>query len=158
MSSILADNIALPDITPNAGGGGSFAGFQPISTAVHRSPSKLWRSNSIINLCYQWNTGTVFCGNRNFLNLVRIWNLYLPAKSTAILWYWRKILVQKNRAKCTLHSENIKFNRGHFQMRKYMSDLDSTHCTPLPRDHFLLPWDPATELAFETIESDSSKL
>jgi hypothetical protein len=45
-------------------------------------------------------------------------------------------------------------------MRKYMSDVDSTHCTPLPRDHFLLPWDPATELAFETIESetDSSKL
>jgi len=59
-------------------------------------------------------------------------------------------------AHCTVKS--IKFNRCDFQMRKYMSDVDSTHCTPLPRDHFLLPWDPATELAFETIESDSSKL
>ncbi len=59
-------------------------------------------------------------------------------------------------AHCTV--KNIKFNRAHFQMRKYMSDVDSTHCTPLPRDHFLLPWDPATELAFATIESESSKL
>jgi hypothetical protein len=30
------------------GGGG--AGSQPMSTAVHRSPIKLWRSNSIFNL------------------------------------------------------------------------------------------------------------
>jgi hypothetical protein len=27
------------------------AGSQPMSTAVYRSPNKLWRSNSIINLC-----------------------------------------------------------------------------------------------------------
>ncbi len=32
-------------------GGGGFAGSQPMSTAVqHRSPIKLWRSNSIFNL------------------------------------------------------------------------------------------------------------
>ncbi len=32
-------------------GGGGVAGPQPMSTAVHRSPNKLWRSNSIFNLC-----------------------------------------------------------------------------------------------------------
>ncbi len=26
------------------------AGFQPMSTAVHRSPNILWRSNSVFNL------------------------------------------------------------------------------------------------------------
>jgi hypothetical protein len=31
-------------------------GSQPMSTAVHRSPSKLWRSNSIFNL---WFTGLI---------------------------------------------------------------------------------------------------
>ncbi len=34
-------------MSPNAG----VAGSQPMSTAVHRSPNKLWRSNSIFNLC-----------------------------------------------------------------------------------------------------------
>ncbi len=32
------------------GGRGEVAGSQPMSTAVHRSPNKLWRSNSIFNL------------------------------------------------------------------------------------------------------------
>jgi hypothetical protein len=31
-------------------GGTGVAGSQPMSTAVHRSPNKLWRSNSIFNL------------------------------------------------------------------------------------------------------------
>ncbi len=31
-------------------GGGEVAGSQPMSTAVHRSPNKLWSSNSIYNL------------------------------------------------------------------------------------------------------------
>ncbi len=35
---------------PNAGGWGGVAGSQPMTTAVHRSPNKLWRSNSIFNL------------------------------------------------------------------------------------------------------------
>jgi hypothetical protein len=35
---------------PKCGGRGGFAGSQPVSTAVHRSPNKLWRSNSIFNL------------------------------------------------------------------------------------------------------------
>ncbi len=35
---------------PKCGGRGGIAGSQPISTAVHRSPNKLWRSNSIFNL------------------------------------------------------------------------------------------------------------
>lgn len=42
--------------------------------------------------------------------------------------------------------------------RKYMSDVDTTHCTPLPVSLFQLPWDPSTDVMFETIESDSSKL
>ncbi len=35
---------------PKCGGKGGVAGPQPMSTAVHRSPNKLWRSNSIFNL------------------------------------------------------------------------------------------------------------
>ncbi len=35
-------------MSPNAGGGG-VARYQPMSTAGHRSPNKLWRSNSIFN-------------------------------------------------------------------------------------------------------------
>ncbi len=35
---------------PNCGGRGRVAGSQPMSTAVHRSPNKLWRSNSSFNL------------------------------------------------------------------------------------------------------------
>jgi hypothetical protein len=34
---------------PKFGGGGVVAGFQPMSTALYRSPNKLWRSNSICN-------------------------------------------------------------------------------------------------------------
>jgi hypothetical protein len=38
-------------MSPNAGrGGGELQGFQSMSTAVRRSPKKLWRSNSIFNL------------------------------------------------------------------------------------------------------------
>ncbi len=37
---------------PKSGeGGGGVTGSQPMSTAVHRSPNKRWRSNSIFNLC-----------------------------------------------------------------------------------------------------------
>ncbi len=32
---------------PKSGGGGGVAGSQPMSTAVHRSSNKLWRSNSL---------------------------------------------------------------------------------------------------------------
>jgi hypothetical protein len=35
---------------PKCGGRGGVAGSQPMSTAVHRSPNKLWRSSSIFNL------------------------------------------------------------------------------------------------------------
>jgi hypothetical protein len=31
--------------------GGGVAGSQPMNRAVHRRPNKLWRSNSIFNLC-----------------------------------------------------------------------------------------------------------
>jgi hypothetical protein len=34
---------------------GGDAGPRPMSTAVHRSPNKLWRSNSIFNLCSRYN-------------------------------------------------------------------------------------------------------
>ncbi len=46
MSSILANNSALVYEPKCWGGGGEVAGSQPMSTAVHRSPNKLWRSNS----------------------------------------------------------------------------------------------------------------
>ncbi len=35
---------------PKCGGSGGVAWPQPVSTAVHRSPNKLWISNSILNL------------------------------------------------------------------------------------------------------------
>jgi hypothetical protein len=35
---------------PECGGEGGVAGSQPMSTAVHGSPNKPWRSNSIFNL------------------------------------------------------------------------------------------------------------
>jgi hypothetical protein len=37
-------------MSPNAGGEGGVAGSQLMSRTVHRSPNKLWRSNSIFNL------------------------------------------------------------------------------------------------------------
>jgi hypothetical protein len=42
-------------MSPNAEEGWELrpAGSQPMSTAVHRSPNNLWRSNSIINLRFQ---------------------------------------------------------------------------------------------------------
>jgi hypothetical protein len=47
--------IAPSHFSPNAGGGGrgGVAGSQPMSTAVHSSPNKLWRSNSILNLWFR---------------------------------------------------------------------------------------------------------
>ncbi len=38
---------------PKCGGRGGVAGPQPMNTAVHRSPNKLWRSNSVFNLCFK---------------------------------------------------------------------------------------------------------
>jgi hypothetical protein len=39
-------------MSPNARGpDGGVTGSQPMSTAVYMSPNKLWRSNSIFNLC-----------------------------------------------------------------------------------------------------------
>ncbi len=39
---------------PKCVGRGGVAGSQPVSTAVHRSPNKVWRSNSIFNLFFLW--------------------------------------------------------------------------------------------------------
>jgi hypothetical protein len=53
MSSILAD--LGPRIWVQMPGGGRFAGSQTMSTAVHRSTYKLWRSNSMFNLRIESN-------------------------------------------------------------------------------------------------------
>ncbi len=45
MSAILADHELKC-----GGRGGGVVGSQPMSTAAHKRPSKLWRSNSIFNL------------------------------------------------------------------------------------------------------------
>ncbi len=51
MSSILADQWS-PRIWAQMLGGGGLRGLSPwVCTAVHRSLNKLWRSNSIFNLC-----------------------------------------------------------------------------------------------------------
>ncbi len=46
----LTNSALICCMSPNAGVGG-VAGSQPMNTAVHRSPNKLWRFNSIFNLC-----------------------------------------------------------------------------------------------------------
>ncbi len=51
MSSILADQWERPRIEAQMLGRGGVAGSQLMSTAVHRKPNKLRRSNSIFNLC-----------------------------------------------------------------------------------------------------------
>ncbi len=65
MSSILAYQ-KRPRIWAQMRGGGGVAGSQPISTALHRSPNKLWRSNLIFDL---WQKGTVgiciWCWSKN---------------------------------------------------------------------------------------------
>ncbi len=55
---------------PKSGGGGELrlAGSQPISTAAHRSPIKLWRSTSILNLCSQGITTHIFIFLRGLAN------------------------------------------------------------------------------------------
>ncbi len=50
MSSILADQLR-PRMWAPMRGRREVWGSQPMSTAVLRSPNKLWRSNSIFNLC-----------------------------------------------------------------------------------------------------------
>jgi len=53
MSSILAEPIAPSYMSPDEGEGG-VAGPQPMSTPVHKGPNKLWKSNSIFNLCTEY--------------------------------------------------------------------------------------------------------
>ncbi len=67
MSSILADQWR-PCIWAQTRGRGGSLGSQPMSTAVHRSQIKLWRSNSIFK-------GTV---SRDFLLLVLFMNQFPP--------------------------------------------------------------------------------
>ncbi len=45
---------------PKCGGRGGVAGSQPMSTAVHRCPNKLWRSDSIFNPCEQQSTISIY--------------------------------------------------------------------------------------------------
>ncbi len=83
MSSILADQQRSRLVSPNAGGVGGDAGSQPMSTAVHRSPNKIWRSNSIFNL-------TV---SRDFLLLVFFHDSVSPQPQSVPLgpcWIFRK--------------------------------------------------------------------
>jgi hypothetical protein len=50
MSSILADQERALVYEPKCSGKGGVPGSQPMNTAVHRSPNKLWRSDFIFNL------------------------------------------------------------------------------------------------------------
>jgi hypothetical protein len=50
MLSIFADQYRPRIRVPMRGDGGEVAGSQPMSTDVHRSPNKLWRSTSTVNL------------------------------------------------------------------------------------------------------------
>ncbi len=54
--------IASSYMSPNPGGGWWVSGAQPMSTAVYRSPNKLWRSFSRFNLWLAgwWSTRTIW--------------------------------------------------------------------------------------------------
>ncbi len=56
-------------MSPNEGGRGGDAVSRPMSTAVHTSPNKLWRSNFIFNLCTNilMKRGKKFCGVAAYL-------------------------------------------------------------------------------------------
>ena len=38
---------------------------------------------------------------------------------------------------------------------KYMTDLNTTHCTPLPAHKLTLPWDPSVDSEFVTVENSA---
>ena len=45
-----------------------------------------------------------------------------------------------------------------FLASKLMTDLNTTHCTPLPPHKFLLPWEPSVESDFVTVDTiDANK-
>jgi hypothetical protein len=68
MSSTLADLYE-----PKCGGWeGGVAGSQPMSTAIHRSPNKLWRSNSIwFSVLALFKSVKVSGGTQHSLSVVR---------------------------------------------------------------------------------------
>jgi hypothetical protein len=61
------------------------AGSQLMSTAVHRSPNKLWRSNSIFNLCCRGFKFEFMSNEPEFVNLflllVFLWISFPQPKS-----------------------------------------------------------------------------
>jgi len=40
---------------------------------------------------------------------------------------------------------------------RFMTDLNSTHCTPLPPHKFILPWDPSVEAEFVTVDTSKEE-
>lgn len=47
------------------------------------------------------------------------------------------------------YSEEERNQMAEYLLRKHFSDFKSTHCTPLPIEHFQIPWDlPSTESGF----------
>ena len=45
-------------------------------------------------------------------------------------------------------SDAMKGKIALFLAKNYMTEVDATHCTPLPKDKFLLPFDPTEKDAF----------
>jgi len=44
-----------------------------------------------------------------------------------------------------------------FLASRLMTDLNTTHCTPLPSHKFLLPWDPSVESEFVTVDTSKEE-
>ena len=40
---------------------------------------------------------------------------------------------------------------------RFMTDLNSSHCTPLPPHKFILPWDPSVESEFVTVDTSKGE-
>ncbi len=90
---------------PKCGGMRGVAGSQPTSTAVYRSPNKLWRSNSIFNLCCR-------------VSVVRY-----GLMSVAACYRWKvSLLMPSSGFPASVWNRSWQFNhsRGFFQMVKVM--------------------------------------
>jgi hypothetical protein len=105
-------------------GGGGVAASQPMSTAVHRSPNKVCRSNSIFNL-YGWT--------------LHLWTVFRTAQPTwgAVLW---------TRSCLTASRHPIKWVTPYPLSYAVPFDLRHILCATL-YDHYAAPRPPSIQIS-----------
>ncbi len=108
--------IAPSYMSPKFGGREGVGGSQPMSTAVHRSPNKLWRSNSKFNLWFpptQWNLRGGRCSSVNYKYkqkylLISYYALHLSCKLFSFLNSLSSSLLD------TLHTSSLDFKKSSY--------------------------------------------